>query len=491
MDLHVEDHPGVAPAAAHDHLLAQALREEDRMVSLIHKVEEVPAYVHAMEGYAYGFPLVMMDLTKGVMTAASQSGEYSAPMNQFARVRTFVDPDFKNVVRVTPNSLMTHGFVDLEEEPFVYSHPDTKGRFTVMQATNMWTDVFASVGSRTGTKAGDFLIAGPNWSDTTPGGITQTFRCSTRYVWVVVQLAAANEQEFPEIHRLQDQLQLTPLSAWGQPYTPPGNVPVDPAVDTTATPYDQLRLMSGVDFFKRLARLLQDNPPYAADAPILKKLEKIGVEPGQDFDIDRLGLKHAEALNRAAKHVWGEVESAPPQMANVNGWLLALNLGQYGTDYNTRTVVAWFGLNALPAEDCVYPCAFVDGDAKPLDGASQYVLHFEKDGVPPTHSGIWSVSAYRENFSVRNPIERYGILSGMPLKYNTDGSLDIYIQAKSPGAAKEANWLPCPPSGPFNVTIRAYQPKQEMLDGRTEDNLVVEAGTYQSPPLRKVQQVPA
>jgi hypothetical protein len=29
-----------------------------------------------------------------------------------------------------------------------------------------------------------------------------------------------------------------------------------------------------------------------------------------------------------------------------------------------------------------------------------------------------------------------------------------------------------------------------MFDGRSENNVVVEAGTYQSPPLGKVQQVP-
>ena len=87
---------------------------------------------------------------------------------------------------------------------------------------------------------------------------------------------------------------------------------------------------------------------------------------------------------------------------------------------------------------------------------------------------------------MRNSIERYGISSWMPLMYNADGSLDVYIQAKSPGTGKEANWLPSPPSGLFNVTIRVYWPKEAMIDGRSEDNLVVEAGTYKIPPLMRV-----
>ena len=89
---------------------------------------------------------------------------------------------------------------------------------------------------------------------------------------------------------------------------------------------------------------------------------------------------------------------------------------------------------------------------------------------------------------MHNPIERYGITSGMPLHYNPDGSLDVYIQAQSPGPDREANWLPCPPSGPFNVTVRVYQPDQAMLDGHTENNLVVQAGTYQIPPIQKMSQ---
>jgi hypothetical protein len=98
--------------------------------------------------------------------------------------------------------------------------------------------------------------------------------------------------------------------------------------------------------------------------------------------------------------------------------------------------------------------AYVDGDGKPLDGGSRYVLHLEKDQMFPSNAGIWSVSPYSGNFYVRNAIDRYAIAPWMPLKYNSDGSLDIYLQANSPGTDKESNWLPIPPSGPINVTIR-------------------------------------
>ena len=75
-----------------------------------------------------------------------------------------------------------------------------------------------------------------------------------------------------------------------------------------------------------------------------------------------------------------------------------------------------------------------------------------------------------------NAINRYNLAMWMPLKYNADSSLDLYIQASSPGADKEANWLPAPAVGPFNMTVRIYWPTEAVLDG-----------TYKLPPVRRAQ----
>lgn len=438
-------------------------------------VQEGVGLVRGIEEYVYCFPLVIMDATRAVMTATPNSGEYSAPINQFARIRTPVSPDFKNVVRISVNSLWTHGFLDLQKEPMIVTVPDTKGRYMVVQAMNMWTDDFMSVGTRTpATNAGSYLIAGPNWSGTAPPDVKAVFRCSTRYAWIMVQISAGGPQDYPEIHKLQDQLQATPLSSWGTPYTPPKDVPVDPTADITATPYDQVRLMSGETFFKRLAALLKENPPYPGDTKALETLKKIGIEPGKDFDPSKLDPDILLGLNKAPGVVWMKFAQGVYEAPTVNGWVNILNIGKFGTDYQTRALIAWLGLGALTSDDCVYPSAFTDGDGKILDGSQKYIMHFEKDAVPPSHVNVWSISPYRENFYVRNANNRYGLLSSMPLKYNADGSLDVYIQAESPGTDKEANWVPVPP-GPFNLTIRVYQPKKEILDG-----------TYKLPPVKRL-----
>jgi hypothetical protein len=452
------------------------------------KLQQLLTFVRAAEAYVYGFPLVIMETTKEVLTASGKTGEIKAPLNQFARIRTYVSPDLKDVVRISVNSLWSHGFVDLEKEPFVVSQPDTKGRYIIVQGLNMWTDVFMSAGSRTtGTAANSYLVAGPNWNGTPPAGVKEVYRCSTRYSWILVQISCGSPAEYPEVHALQDGLKLTPLSAWGTDYSPPADVPVDPNADTTMTPFDHVRLMDGVTFFRRLAVAMKDNPAYPADGKAVATLKKLGIEPGRDFDPAKLSPSTRKMMNKAAQKVFTVLNTAQYDMKTVNGWMLGVNFGRYGTDYQTRAFIAFMGLGALPVEDAAYPSAFVDRDGNVLDGRSKYVMHFDKSQLPPpSHSGVWSISAYRENFYVRNSLERYGILSSMPLKYNADGSLDIYIQGKSPGADKESNWLPTPPSGPFNLTVRVYQAKKELYDGRTEKSIVVEAGSYAFPPVVKV-----
>lgn len=168
------------------------------------------------------------------------------------------------------------------------------------------------------------------------------------------------------------------------------------------------------------------------------------------------------------------MSEAITKLKNVNGWINMLNLGRYGTDYNTRAGVAYMGLGADMREDTVYPTAYLDGDGSPLDSANKYVMHFEKGQLPPTNA-TWSVSQYKGNFYERNALNRYVIAPWMPLKFNPDGSLDIYLQAQSPGPDKESNWLPTPP-GQFNLTVRNYFPKPSAYDGN-----------YKVPAVTKVQ----
>jgi hypothetical protein len=130
-----------------------------------------------------------------------------------------------------------------------------------------------------------------------------------------------------------------------------------------------------------------------------------------------------------------------------------------------RAIVAQVGLGANLPEDAIYPVNLADEAGKSLDGSNRYTLHFDKGAAPPADA-FWSVTLYdSEGYQVANALNRFAVSSWMPFKTNADGSLDLYFQNKSPGADKEANWLPAP-TGPFNLTMRLYAPKSEALTGK-------------------------
>jgi hypothetical protein len=144
-----------------------------------------------------------------------------------------------------------------------------------------------------------------------------------------------------------------------------------------------------------------------------------------------------------------------------------------------RLAVAQMGLGANVPEDAVYPMVFTDDSGKPLDGVNNCILHFDKGPTPPVDA-FWSVTLYgADSYQVPNSINRFAVSSGIPFKYNPDGSLDLYIQNDNPGADKEANWLPAP-KAPFNLTMRMYAPKEEVLVGK-----------WNPPPVTMIQALPS
>ena len=140
-------------------------------------------------------------------------------------------------------------------------------------------------------------------------------------------------------------------------------------------------------------------------------------------------------------------------------------MGVYGNYYLKRAIVTQLGLGANLPEDAIYPINLADDTGKPLDGANRYVLHFESSAIPRVNA-FWSVTLYdAEGYQVPSSLNRFAVSSWMPFKYDPDGSLDLYFQNESPGADKEANWLPAP-KGPFNLTMRLYAPKTDALTGK-------------------------
>jgi hypothetical protein len=299
------------------------------------------------------------------------------------------------------------------------------------------------------------------------------YKSPTGMVWVLGRIyCTGTPQDYKAVHAAQDQVSIVPLSAYGKPYTPePGKV--DPAIDMKTAVRDQVNALDAAAYFKLFAELLKTNPPNPDDAPMVAKLAKLGVVPGQDFDASKLDPAVAKGMAAAVKPAqekiprWLKEGIVAGDAKLENGWLFTTKAGTYGTNYVQRAMITWIGLGANRPQDAVYPTSEGPDAIKKYSGEKKYVMHFEKGKLPPV-DGFWSLTMYDDNyFFVANPLNRYTLSARNKLKANPDGSVDLYVQKDSPGKDKESNWLPAPAGG-FVLMMRLYWPKEtppSIIDG--------------------------
>lgn len=431
------------------------------------KVTAEEAHAIGVDAYLYLYPLLTMDITRKQFTNIESGKEFGkGPMNTFVSVPQYPPADFKGVVRANFDTLYSIAWLDLTKEPLVIAAPDTAGRFYLLPMLDMWTDVFASPGWRTtGTQAGQFLVTPPGWTGTVPAGLHH-LPAPTPFVWVIGRTKTDGAADYAAVHKIQAGYTVTPLSRLGKS-PEPVSVNIDPAVDMKTPPKIQVDSMSVADYFAYAAELLKVHPAHITDQPILAQMKRIGIEPGKSFNMDALDPDIKAALLTVPEDAKTLMTWKVPTVARVvNGWSMNTDtMGVYGNYYLKRAIVAQIGLGANLPEDAVYPLNIGDVEGKPLDGANKYVLHFDKGETPPVNA-FWSITLYDpEGFQVGNALNRFALSSWMPFKTNADGSLDIYFQHENPGKDLEANWLPAPEGG-FNLTMRLYGPKPEVLNGK-------------------------
>jgi hypothetical protein len=276
-------------------------------------------------------------------------------------------------------------------------------------------------------------------------------------------LASGTEADYQAVNALQVQYKVVPLSAWGKPYTykaPP--VDPKPGFSMTDKPQSVILAMDTAEYFNRMAKLMGgDAPPAKEDTPIVERMAKIGIVPGKPFEMNKLDPAVQAALKDLPQQALKKIEANKDSLGKVvDSWIVSM-VGAYGTDYMKRAVVAAFGWPANLKEDAVYPYTEVDSTGAKLTGANKYTLTFAKGQTPPV-DGFWSITMYQIDegwWFVPNPLNKFTVSMRNNPKFNDDGSLTLYFQNESPGADKEANWLPAP-KGDFLPMLRMYWPKE-------------------------------
>ena len=434
----------------------------------------------AVDAYVYGYPLITFDTVRRQQTNVAKPDAEHAPMGQLIKMRSY--PAVDNHCCAAPNAdtLYTEVWLDVSKEPVVFSVPDMGDRYYIMPMLDGWSEVIFVAGSgTTGGKPQTYAITGPGWKGALPKDVKQV-KSPTGMVWILGRIySTGTPEDYQAVHALQDRYSVVPLSAYGKPYTPPPGV-VDPDFDMTTAVRKQVNALDIEAYFKRLAELMKTNPPTPQDAPMVAKMAKIGLVPGKDFDMSKLDWIDRESLKVVPKLALLEMGVHLKKQKTTNGWLyFTKGVGNFGTDYLTRGMANLLGPGWNRPQDAVYPLSQKDAAGDAYDGEkNKYVIRFAKGQLPPADA-FWSITMYDEDFFfVPNAINRYDLAKRDKLAANPDGSVDLYIQAESPGKDREANWLPAP-KGKFTLVMRIYQPRKtprSILDG-----------SWTPPPVKRVQ----
>ena len=407
------------------------------------------------DAYIYAFPLVLTDATKTMSTNTDGSVTGRAPVNQINHAKKLADASFRTVVSPNVDTLYSQAWLDISAEPVIYVLPEAD-RFCNVQLLDAWTNTAAVL-----DKAGAYAIALPSWEGELPEGVTRV-DVPTATVWTIARIVLSGNEDLPNVYAIREQMRLLPLSAYleGGDYIAPAGT-YDKENDFV--PVNKVLSMSPAEFFNTANALMQINPPAEDDAKLLEKLAAINVGQGMTFDASILGADAAERWTQMLKGLRATLSAESANYAqNLGQWIyFGRPIGDFGTAYTYRAMVALVGLGANTVDVAIYPKTDTDVTGAALTGEKTYTIHFET--LPPTlEGGFWSVTAYNEeNFLIDNPIDRYCINDRSAYRLNEDGTLDLVLSKEAP--EDTSNWLPVS-DGEFHLFMRVYLPDMTALE---------------------------
>lgn len=408
----------------------------------------------AKAAYLYAFAMMENYNTWYPQAVLKTLPTYIGGFNTFRHYAQLFTPENRDVVTPNNDTPYSWAWLDLRAEPMVISVPPVeKTRYYVLQFIDLFTYNCAYIGSRAaGNDAGDFLMAGPQWSGRVPEGFKKVFRSETQIVGVLgrTQLKGPNDME--NVKCVQSGFKLTPLSAFDK--RPAPSAP--PALQFP--PYDKAKAATH-DFIGYLNFLLSlAEPPHRSEVALRKQFQQIGIAPGAQWDPRKVETATLAAIDEGVKEAQVELKARIDVTTSSSGLFGSRKM--LGQNYLKRDVGAAMGLYGNDLKEA-WNGGFV------ADGKKPGQLHFAPGQLPPAKF-FWSITMYTlpDRFLHANPLQRYSLGDRTQnLQYDADGGLTIYIGYASPGVVKESNWLPAP-AGPYSAVTRVYGPSEAAIKGQ-------------------------
>jgi len=421
----------------------------------------------AEEAYIFAYPMLEHYKMMFAMAMYPESGAYTAPFNVLHSYTELSGPEDTIIVRPNNDTFYSAVWMDLSEKPQVLSVPAiTDGRYYAFQIIDMYTHNIDYVGTRaTGFEAGDYLFVGPDWEGEVPEGISEVIRSETNYLLALCRTQVFGPDDVEEAIAVMEEYSVLSLDVYNG-LMEAAVIPQNPDI-----PPFRPGKFDDVNFIAYFNALMGQVELHDSEKEMFDRFAQIGIEPGASFDPASLDSSTVKAINAGVESAMAKIEEESMKLGErKNGWQLIS--GAFGNreamqgKYLRRAAAAYFGLWGNDLEEAFYPETTFDADREKLDGSKHnYILHFDADELPPAKA-FWSITMYKlpEQLLIANEIDRYIVSSNTEgLKYNEDGSLDVYIQDESPDEDLRSNWLPAH-QGPFSLQMRIYWPEPKALD---------------------------
>ena len=424
------------------------------------------------KAYDYGMPLLDSErvYTSQTSSARCNPATGQGPVNEFCSFRKLATPSEKGAPGPNLDTLYTSAWLtNLGREPEVIHAPPINHRFWEFELLDPWTNNFFNItsvpqplgpGDFGATNGGDWAILGPGFHGPVPAGV-KVIHARYDRVWIAGRTFVRGPSDVANVHRIQNQYSITPLSRFGKPVAhrpPTGHVrSVTATIPGTQPGEDPL------SFYVALNREMATFPPPAADRPLLRQLAAIGVGPGLKLSSAHLTAATLRGMRDAVKQghaglLRDFLQFYLTEFATHDGYVIG-DLGDWGTNYAYRGLSDAIGIGGQRANIALYPVALFDDTKAALTASNRYVLHIPADRLPIPVNAFWSLTIYDSNsYLVPNPLHRYALNDLSHLHQNPDGSIDIYVQYARPSDPAElSNWLPTPkPGNAFRLIWRLY-----------------------------------
>jgi hypothetical protein len=169
-----------------------------------------------------------------------------------------------------------------------------KSRYYSVMLCDGNTYNYGYIGSRaTGSQAGDYLVAGPDWKGDAPSGIKKVFRSSTQFSLLVYRTQLFNPEDMPNVIKVQAGYKAQLLSQYLNQPAPE----TAPAVNFPKINDEMVK----TGFFNYLEFALQFAPAGPEEKEIRAKLARLGIGVGKKFDFKDLPPEQQEQVGLGMK----------------------------------------------------------------------------------------------------------------------------------------------------------------------------------------------